>query len=72
MNPDQTAPRSSLIWVHIVCDIDDLKSCDWQMFLLFCERQYIHIVFGLFVLMLNIPVNNCSVISGWFPGLDWY
>ena len=21
MNPDQTAPKSSLIWVHIVCNI---------------------------------------------------
>ena len=21
MNPDQTAPKSSLIWVHIVCNV---------------------------------------------------
>ena len=39
VDPDQTVPRSSLIWVHTVCK-NDLKSqtddkaddncCDWQ------------------------------------------
>ena len=25
MDPDQTAPRSSLIWVHIVCNIEHMQ-----------------------------------------------
>ena len=40
MDPDQTAPGSSLIWVHIACYIGHVRthadesandiSCDWQ------------------------------------------